>query len=38
MNYLEQVVTHGAARLAVCEVALEVDLFTELKSPINVFR
>jgi hypothetical protein len=36
VNYLEQVISHGAARLAVAEVTLYLDLLAKLKLPVNI--
>lgn len=36
VDYLEQVVSHGAARLAVAEVALYLNLLAQFKLPVNV--
>jgi hypothetical protein len=34
---LEQIIAHGAARLTVGEMALDVYLFTQLKRAVDVF-
>jgi hypothetical protein len=36
VNYLEQVIPHGATRLAVAEVALYLDLLAQLKLAVNI--
>jgi hypothetical protein len=36
VNYLEQVIPHGAAWLAVAEVAFYLDLLAKLKLPVNI--